>query len=215
MMKKNGFTLAEVLITLAIIGVVATMTLPALMNNTQEQQAITGFKKGINTLTEAIQLSMAVDGFSYSDLTSDNTETEDIEAEPSLYAMLMNRTSVDRQLTGSKEHPVGSGNFAIYLRDGAIISYDPDEARAKDANKIKQDDGLPLGYPVLYDTNGTKGPNALSNCEGLDSGATGDTTDITACNEKKNRAIKDQFGVKLRGGYAIPNGAAARWAFAK
>ena len=35
MMKKNGFTLAEVLITLAIIGVVATMTLPALMTNTQ------------------------------------------------------------------------------------------------------------------------------------------------------------------------------------
>ena len=30
MMKKNGFTLAEVLITLAIIGVVATLTLPAL-----------------------------------------------------------------------------------------------------------------------------------------------------------------------------------------
>ena len=46
MMKKNGFTLAEVLITLAIIGVVATMTLPALMTNTQEQQAKTGLKKG-------------------------------------------------------------------------------------------------------------------------------------------------------------------------
>ena len=40
MMKKNGFTLAEVLITLAIIGVVATLTLPALMTNTQEQQWI-------------------------------------------------------------------------------------------------------------------------------------------------------------------------------
>ena len=41
MMKKNGFTLAEVLITLAIIGVVATLTLPALMTNTQEQQSRT------------------------------------------------------------------------------------------------------------------------------------------------------------------------------
>lgn len=45
MMKKNGFTLAEVLITLAIIGVVATLTLPALMTNTQEQQARTALKK--------------------------------------------------------------------------------------------------------------------------------------------------------------------------
>ena len=49
MMKKNGFTLAEVLITLSIIGVVATMTLPALMTNVQEQQARTGIKKAINT----------------------------------------------------------------------------------------------------------------------------------------------------------------------
>ena len=45
-MKKNGFTLAEVLITLAIIGVVATLTLPALMTNTAEQQAKTALKKG-------------------------------------------------------------------------------------------------------------------------------------------------------------------------
>ena len=43
--KANGFTLAEVLITLAIIGVVATMTLPALISNTGEQQAKTGLKQ--------------------------------------------------------------------------------------------------------------------------------------------------------------------------
>ena len=30
-MKKNGFTLAEVLITLAIIGIVAAMTMPTLV----------------------------------------------------------------------------------------------------------------------------------------------------------------------------------------
>ena len=62
MMKKNGFTLAEVLITLAIIGVVATLTLPALMTNTQEQQARTALKKGINTLTEAAQMNSAIAG---------------------------------------------------------------------------------------------------------------------------------------------------------
>ena len=63
MMKKNGFTLAEVLITLAIIGVVATITLPALMTNTQEQQSRTALKKGINTLTESAQMNQAIDGF--------------------------------------------------------------------------------------------------------------------------------------------------------
>ena len=64
-MKKNGFTLAEVLITLAIIGVVATLTLPSLMSNTQEQQAVTAFKKAMNTLNEVAQMNAAVDGFDF------------------------------------------------------------------------------------------------------------------------------------------------------
>ena len=38
MTKRFGFTLAEVLITLGIIGVVAAMTKPTLMNQTQGAQ---------------------------------------------------------------------------------------------------------------------------------------------------------------------------------
>ena len=68
-MKKHGFTLAEVLITLAIIGVVATITLPSLMSNTQEQQAVTAFRKAMNTLNEVPQMNAAVDGFDYGDIT--------------------------------------------------------------------------------------------------------------------------------------------------
>ena len=37
-MKKFGFTLAEVLITLGVIGVVSALTIPALINNTTESQ---------------------------------------------------------------------------------------------------------------------------------------------------------------------------------
>lgn len=37
-MRNKGFTLAEVLITLGIIGVVAAMTLPALVNQTQGKE---------------------------------------------------------------------------------------------------------------------------------------------------------------------------------
>ena len=38
MTKRFGFTLAEVLITLGIIGVVAAMTIPTLIANTQTVQ---------------------------------------------------------------------------------------------------------------------------------------------------------------------------------
>jgi len=55
----------------------------------------------------------------------------------------------------------------------------------------------------------------LSNCSGkagmLNNAATNDSA--TDCTVKANRVIKDQFGIRLRGGFAVPNGAAARWAF--
>lgn len=216
MMKKNGFTLAEVLITLAIIGVVATMTLPALMNNTAEQQAITGLKKGINTLTEAAQLSQAIDGFDFASMTSDSTDDVNV---PSLYAMLANRTNVDLKNTGEGKYDTGHGaeNFAVFLRDGSAVIF-PADTKADSDNAEQEDDGLPHGIPIVYDTNGIKGPNVMSNCLGNAAGTEAgeeDSSDIEDCNDKAKRVIKDQFGVKLRGGYAVPNGAAARWAFAK
>ncbi len=43
---KKGFTLAEVLITLAIIGVVAAVAIPSVISNSNQQQYKTGLKKG-------------------------------------------------------------------------------------------------------------------------------------------------------------------------
>ena len=50
MKKRFGFTLAEVLITLGIIGVVAAMTIPTLIQNTNSVKFATQFKKDINNL---------------------------------------------------------------------------------------------------------------------------------------------------------------------
>ena len=43
--SKSGFTLAEVLITLGIIGVVAAMTMPSLITAKQEKATISTIKK--------------------------------------------------------------------------------------------------------------------------------------------------------------------------
>ena len=45
---RRGFTLAEVLITLGIIGVVAAMTIPTLIQNTNSVKFATQFKKDIS-----------------------------------------------------------------------------------------------------------------------------------------------------------------------
>ncbi len=58
--KKNNshiaFTLAEVLITLAIIGVVAAMTIPSLIQKYKDQAAVSQLKKVYSVLTQAWEL---------------------------------------------------------------------------------------------------------------------------------------------------------------
>lgn len=53
---NKAFTLSEVLITLGIIGVVASMTLPAIIQKFQEEQLVTGFKKTYSSLENAYML---------------------------------------------------------------------------------------------------------------------------------------------------------------
>lgn len=55
MKKETGFTLAEVLITLGIIGVVAAITIPVLMNNIQDAQFKTAYKKAYSAASQALQ----------------------------------------------------------------------------------------------------------------------------------------------------------------
>lgn len=54
-MKKNGFTLAEVLVTLGIIGVVSAMTVPSLMQNYQRQSYVTQLHKVYNEFMQSFE----------------------------------------------------------------------------------------------------------------------------------------------------------------
>ena len=57
MNKKVAFTLAEVLITLGIIGIVSAMTIPTLINNYKEKVRDNQFKKVYAMLNQAVQLT--------------------------------------------------------------------------------------------------------------------------------------------------------------
>ena len=239
-MKKNGFTLAEVLITLAIIGVVATMTLPALMSNTQEQQAKSALKKGINTLTEAAATAQAIDGIDFGTIrTMGNNDTADAEVitPNSFYGILTNRTQVDFSKTiGAIVAQQEADNVAIVtqtdqvdraviLRDGSAILYNSQQDLSSNPGGALSVawDGLPVGFVIVYDTNGLKQPNILSNCNGTAAGElenfTGryGTTAPTASDDiacpKANRVIRDQFALRLRGTQVVPEGMAAEWAY--
>lgn len=67
MTKRFGFTLAEVLITLGIIGVVAAMTMPTLINSTNGAQYKAAFKKALSALSQAVTLNVALDDVNFAD----------------------------------------------------------------------------------------------------------------------------------------------------
>ena len=54
---KRAFTLAEVLITLGIIGIVAALTMPALIGNYRKSQTVTQLKKIYSALQQSILMS--------------------------------------------------------------------------------------------------------------------------------------------------------------
>lgn len=58
-MSKKGFTLAEVLITLGVIGVVAAMTMPTVIRKYQQHVVINQLKKVYTELNQAIHYSEA------------------------------------------------------------------------------------------------------------------------------------------------------------
>ena len=222
-MKKYGFTLAEVLITLAIIGVIATLTLPALMTNVRERQYITGLKKVVNTLSFAGEMSENQYGYNFSDVSAKYTTDETFDDEgylnPNLISLLQATTQVAEV---SRTDLFMGSDVYLSFRDGtAILVADYSSfASAISSNAI----------PIAIDTNGRKGPNTFSNCDGnkaLKKGfnvttlvkalnlslgkATIDSND-PKCLDKSKRVISDRFIFYLYENHVAPLDSVSAWA---
>ena len=79
--KKFGFTLAEVLITLAIIGVVAALTLPTLITNHKNKVRMTKLQQTYAIISQALHLAQAEHGsLSHWDYSADPTDSDNQKA---------------------------------------------------------------------------------------------------------------------------------------
>ncbi len=118
---KLAFTLAEVLITLGIIGVVAALTIPSLMSKYHRMTVETKLKKFYSTMNQAIKLSEEDnDGFPSLDLTNvvDHENAQLIEAYYKNYIL--------KYMQGVQyDIPSGStSNIKVLLSDGSgFFSY--------------------------------------------------------------------------------------------
>ena len=110
MKKKEGFTLAEALMTLAVIGVVSTLVIPSVITNSKRTQYATAYKKAVKTVNEAITMNIAKGEKSALSTTSNNT----------LFTYLQKNMDVISSTTQSK---YGTGNSAFYTPDGMRFEF--------------------------------------------------------------------------------------------
>ena len=123
-MKKTigmgGFTLAEVLITLGIIGVVAAMTMPTLINSTQGAQYKTAFKKSLTVLSQAVVMNIALNDYDLSQVVAGTNATADADAtgDQTLWDVFHNRLNIVREASGASfDTTAGSPDQWIIVSD--------------------------------------------------------------------------------------------------
>ena len=151
--RKKGFTLAETLITLSIIGVIAAVTVPTLMSNTNKAQYVTGLKKAYNQLQNAVRMLPLTDPACYPDVadclnTSSDRSGEAFDAETSsinTFAQVFKHYKISN-LTKDCGYTLTQTNMACLIANDGIIYSSYDNTSFIDIN---------------VDVNGIKGPNKV------------------------------------------------------
>ena len=117
--KKMAFTLAEVLITLGIIGVVAAMTIPTLIENHRKEVVGTRLKKFYSTFNQAIQMSVAENGDFNTWFLDNSTNAENQKWEQEYIIKYMKVVDTKSFLFGStKMYYLADGSAFGRLNDG-------------------------------------------------------------------------------------------------
>lgn len=175
----NGFTLAEVLVTLGVIGIVAALTIPALISKYQMKVFETAFKKQYSVLNNTLDFLQLEEGLRDCYLTIVSCPTES-DPYNKCYASVSSDCQVIKQgminslklipITNDFEYPkrddvLAAGGVAVnttvnydcyrayssyLLADGAVVLF------------AKPESGVNRSYDQLVfivDVNGKKGPN--------------------------------------------------------
>lgn len=184
--NKNAFTLAEVLITLGIIGVVAAMTIPTLIQNYNQrawdtaasvfnrrlgealgfmntQSSLVGFattKDFVNELSRHIKITKICNNNELTDcFTSEIFTTGETINTPEL--------KLARNLNSAGNY--GTETVGVQFADGvtALVAYNPNATQDPYSNQVIKftgsDKSVGLGtdaIAILYDVSGGKNPNS-------------------------------------------------------
>ncbi len=157
-----AFTLAEVLITLAIIGVVAALTIPSVVQNYQKHQTVIRLKKAYSALANTTSLAIVNEG------PIGGWEIEDGKSEDFANKYLIPYLKVSKNcgiktqndckfaynyLDNSGPYTHGSNVARFYLTDGVLIGVIAQNGESENA--------LQKTARIIIDINGDKKPNMV------------------------------------------------------
>ena len=167
--NKKGFTLAEALITLVIIGVIAALTIPAILVNTEQHEYKTALKKALSALNQVIEMSIALEGYGPIEISDSGGNME--ADEDTIYSFFKRRMNV---ISTSNDYDGGSGNnWAFFTADGMRYEfpYQPsvkggswsehNSNCARPGANVQDDTGTEKSLPclIIVDVNGERKPN--------------------------------------------------------
>lgn len=151
----NGFTLAEVLITLVIIGVIAALTIPTAIAKYQKTETVSRLKKSYTMLLNAAQRYQADTGVYITDFDTSLSGKEFMEQYFNKYLQIAKHCENDnfnkcygstgsnlQYITGAAFSPSHSG---VILNDGSFLGALSHAA----------------GVDFIVDINGAKKPNRM------------------------------------------------------
>ena len=211
MTKRFGFTLAEVLITLGIIGVVAAMTMPTLMNQTNGAQYKAAYKKALSAISQAVTLNVALDDVGFAETAANGTT----DTAPSIEKLLTGRMNVvkssaandvgytiadvagsDAAGTGNSGLAQAATNTTLFFNDGSTFTFTTADG-ACSLGTAGVTAKVCKGY---IDVNGAKGPNKVVAC----------SNNPTTADDCEVKNPTDVYPVKFYDQTILPNSPAAR-----
>lgn len=159
--RKYAFTLAEVLVTLGIIGVVSAMTVPSLMQNYQKQSYVTQLHKVYNELTQGF-MQIVTDRNALNLAETGITRAQDMMPLMKKYFKVVQDCDTTptpcfadtyRNINGSSHSLSTRGGKCGVLASGASFCIFAD---VLDVGTVMTDDFF---LQLWIDINGQKGPN--------------------------------------------------------
>ena len=173
--KKGAFTLAETLITLTIIGVIAALTIPTLISKYQKHTYVVGLKKAYSQLQNAMKMIPITQGCPAGDYDCAGWNKLHSSFDSSITDSNITFTDENEYRTWliSKQFKInkfcGKNNIEDCITNSMFIKEQGEEPQAVGGAFVAEDGSVfrstyGAGYDVMLlivDTNGAKGPNKV------------------------------------------------------